>query len=54
MKTRIIGAILVLVVLGILFILTESALTIPSAGTTMPTPATQSSSESDFKNLKIN
>lgn len=54
MKTRIIGAILVLLVLAVLFVLTESTLTTTTDSGTIAVPATQSHSDNDFKNLKIN
>lgn len=54
MKARIIGVILVLVVLGVLFVLTESTLTTTTDNSTISVPATQSHSDNDFKNLKIN
>lgn len=53
MKARIIGAILVILVLGGLYVLTEGDLTQNTNGDTITTvPATPS--DNDFKNLKIN
>lgn len=51
MKTRIIGTILVLLVLGALFVLTEGDF---GGSTATPTVSTPVTGDSAFKDLKIN
>ena len=54
MKTRIIGSLLVLAILGTLFVLTGGDNQSPASSTVQSSPQPPSSSDSDLKNLKIN
>jgi hypothetical protein len=51
MKAQIVGIVLVLLVLGALFVLTEGDF---SGSTTAPAVSTPSTNDSAFKDLKIN
>lgn len=53
MKARLIGFIFVIVVLAALFVLTGGDSSLPGSSTVQSQPMQPSSSDNDFKNLKI-